>query len=248
MKKNKLEKILIVSDTHRPYHNKKAWALMLRAAKEFKPDTVVIMGDYADFFDVSSHSKSPERRFQLAEEIADVKVGLQELKDLGASRQIFIEGNHENRLVRYLADKAPELFKLINIPDILELKKFDFEYVPYKEYTTIGKMNFTHDLGQAGRTAHLKALDSFQDNIIIGHVHRMHYSVEGDAKGVKHLGASFGWLGDENEVDYMHKAKIKREWCLGFGIAYHNKTTGNVYAVPVPIIENTCLIEGKLIK
>jgi hypothetical protein len=45
----------------------------------------------------------------------------------------------------------------------------------------------------------------------------------------------------------MHKVKAKKDWSHGFGIAYLEPKTGHVYVVPVPIIGNTVLIEGKLI-
>lgn len=249
MNKNKLEKILIIPDAHIPYHDKRAYALMFKAAQAFKPDRVIIMGDYADFYAASSFSKNPNRIRGLDEELKQVIVELKNLKTLKASKYVFIEGNHCNRLTRYLMDKAPELYNVISIPKILKLDELNYEFIPYKDYYKVGHMHFTHDLGNAGRTAHLKALDSFQDNIVIGHVHRMHYAVEGDARGKKHCSATFGWLGDEDAVDYMHKAKIKREWSHGFGLGYHEVSTGNVHLVPVPILDgNSCLVEGKLIK
>jgi len=247
------EKILVIPDVHIPYHDKKAWKLMLRTMKEFKPRHVVILGDFADFYDVSSHSKSPERRFKLDEEINQVKDALDDVALLGASNQVFIAGNHEYRLTRYLESAAPELHNIISIPKILELEKKKFKYVPYKESYKLGKMNFTHDIGSAGRYAHYKAADTFHQNIVIGHVHRMGYAVEGNAEGERHVSASFGWLGDAKAADYMHKVKINRDWCLGFGIGYLDTPTGCVYLTPVPIINHknksySCLIEGKLYK
>jgi predicted phosphodiesterase len=60
-----LSRGLIVPDVHRPYHDRKAWRLMLRAAKEFQPDWIWILGDFADCLAVSRHSKDPRRATQL---------------------------------------------------------------------------------------------------------------------------------------------------------------------------------------
>jgi len=206
------------------------------------------LGDFADFYAVSSHSKDPRRALDLKNEVEASKDGLKQLKALGAKNNQFISGNHEDRLERYLKDKAPELFDFISIPEILDLKKIGFQYTPYKSSYKLGKLYVTHDAGSAGRTAHLKALDTFQHNIVIGHVHRMHYSVEGNAAGEKHCSAAFGWLGDANDVDYMHKVKINRDWSLGFGIGYIEPKSGTVYLQPIPIINYTCVVEGKLYK
>ena len=247
MKKNVLEKILIVPDCHHPYVDKNAWDLMLKSAKIFKPQHIVILGDFADFYGVSSHSKKPDRALKLKEEIESTKVALDQIIALGAKNNVFIAGNHEDRLIRYLQDRAPELFDFISIPKILELKEKGFKYVPYKESYKLGKMNFTHDTGNAGKFAHYKALETFAHNVIIGHTHRVGFCVEGNAYGERHVAAQFGWLGDVEEIDYMHKVKAKKDWSLGFGLGHLDTKTGNVFLTPTPIVSGTCLIEGKLV-
>jgi predicted phosphodiesterase len=244
---NKLEKILFIPDCHVPYHDKAAFDLMLKAGKILRPDHVVILGDFADFYGVSSHSKDPNRALKLKEEIEDVKTALDQVIALGAKNNVFVAGNHEDRLERYLRDRAPELFNFISIPKILELKEKGFKYTPYKQAYKIGKLNVTHDTGVAGKYAHYKALETFQHNIIIGHTHRIGYAVEGDAQGQRHLCAQLGWLGDVNEIDYMHQTKARKEWSLGFGTGHMDTKTGVVYVTPIPIINGTVLLEGKII-
>lgn len=245
-KEAKLEKILFIPDTHVPYEDRRAVTLMLRAARGFKPDHVVVLGDFGDFYGVSSHSKDPRRALKLKEEVDAIKDALDAVAAIGAKNNVFVEGNHEDRLKRYLQDKAPELFDYISIPEILELKQKGFKYVPYKQSYRIGKLNVTHDCGNAGRYAHYKSLDTFQHNIIIGHTHRLGYAVEGNAQGERHVAAMFGWLGDVEQVDYMHRVKAVKDWTLGFGVGYLDTSTGVVYLVPVPIVNYTCQIEGKL--
>jgi predicted phosphodiesterase len=246
-KSTKLEKILLIPDCHHPYVDKNAWNLMLKAAREFKPQHVVIMGDFADFYGVSSHSKDPNRALKLKEEIEATKDALDEVKKLGAKNYHFVSGNHEDRLERYLRDKAPELFNFISIPKILELKEKGFSYTPYKQSLKIGKLNITHDTGTAGRYAHYKSLDAFQSNVVIGHTHRIGYVVEGNASGERHMGAMLGWLGDINEIDYLHQIKARKDWSHGFGVAYLDPKTQAVYVVPTPIVNGTVVIEGKLV-
>jgi predicted phosphodiesterase len=247
-KQPKLEKILFIPDTHVPYHDRDAFNLMLKAGKLFKPDHVIILGDFADFYGVSSHSKDPNRSLKLKEEVEQTKAALKQVKALGAKNNAFVAGNHEDRLERYLRDKAPELYDFVSIPKILGIEENGFSYTPYKQSYRIGKLNVTHDTGTAGRFAHYKSLDTFQHNIVIGHTHRLGYAVEGNAQGERHVTAMFGWLGDVKEIDYMHQVKAAKDWTLGFGIGYLDTSTQVVYVTPVPIIKNTCLIEGKLIK
>lgn len=245
--KSRLKKILLIPDTHVPYHDKKAFDLVMKVGRVWKPDTVVIGGDFIDNYSVSAHSRDPRRARKLEVEVEETIRHLKIVKGIGAKKNVFIGGNHEDRLERYLMDKAPELFSIISTPKILKLEELGFDYVPYKQVYKIGKLAITHDLGKAGRHAHLKALDDYQNNIVIFHTHRLGYAVEGDVEGNKHIGTMLGWLGDAESADYKHRAMANREWALGFGIGYHNESSGIVYVVPVPIVKYTCLIEGNLI-
>lgn len=242
-----LKKILFVPDTHVPYHDKKAFALMLKAMRVFKPDIVALLGDFADFYTVSSHSKDPKRAFKLEEELFEVQSALKQLKSLGAKKYVFVAGNHEDRLQRYMQDRAPELNHLINIPNVLGLGK-DWEYVPYRSDYRLGSLYLTHDTGSAGRNSIFKCLDSYQHSNVTGHTHRIAYIVEGNAAGEQKIAVQFGWLGDTEAADYMHRMKARKDWSLGFGIGYLDTVTGYVYMVPVPIVNYTCLVEGVLYK
>jgi hypothetical protein len=43
----------------------------------------------------------------------------------------------------------------------------------------------------------------------------------------------------------MFRVKANRDWALGFGVGYV-RDNGFVYLQPVPIVENSCCVEGKL--
>lgn len=242
----KLEKILFIPDCHFPYHDVLAFELMMRVAKDFKPDHVIIMGDFADFYAVSAHDKNPKRAGKLEEEISTTVDALWKVKDLGAKNNVFISGNHEDRLTRYLMQKAPELWDLINIPKVLALDKMGFQFVPYRSDYKLGKLHITHDTGKAGYNAHKQALDAYHRSIVIGHTHRFGMIIQGDADGDKHVGAMFGWLGDVKQVDYMHNINAVKDWTLGFGVGYLNPKTGYVYLQPVPIVRYSCVLNGVL--
>lgn len=244
----KLKRVLFVPDTHRPYHDKRACKLVMNVAKDVGVDCLVIGGDYADFYSVSSHSRNPNRARNLEYEVDSVNEGLDEFDALKPGHKIFIAGNHEDRLERYLQDKAPELFNMVKIEKLFKLKERGWDYIPYKDHVRIGKLYVTHDTGKAGKFAHYSALEDFQHSVVINHTHRMGYAVVGNASGAAHVGAMFGWLGDSNQVDYMHRIKAKRDWALGFGFGYLDPSNGNVYLDPVPIVNYTCVVNGKLYK
>lgn len=240
-----LDKILFLGDVHSPHHDKKAWELVMNVAQDFKPNTIILLGDFLDCFTVSSYSKSPLRATQLEDEVVEAKSMLEQLDNLKAKRKIFVAGNHEDRLRRYLQDKAPELFSTISVPKILELDKRKWQYIEYKEHYKLGKLYITHDVSTAGRYSAYRALETFQHPVATAHSHRLSYVVEGNATGEALCSASFGWLGDVDQIDYMSKMAAKKNWALGFGVGYLEKTSESVYINPIAIVNYTCVVEGK---
>ncbi len=220
----------------------------MQVGRFLRPKHIVIIGDFADFFAVSAHDKDPERANRFDEELDDVEKGLDELDALGAENKIYISGNHESRLKRYLM-KSPELSgRRITTQALLHLNERGWHHVEYKEHIKIGAAHWTHDVGVAGRNAVFKALELYQTSCVSGHTHRMAYVVEGSAIGEQKLSATFGWLGDVEEVDYMNKATARKNWALGLGFGYLEPESGHVYLTPVPIVKNTCLVNGVLFR
>lgn len=241
-----LDSLLIVPDCHIPYHDVRAFNLMLTVGKALRPKRLVVIGDFLDFYAVSSHSKDPNRARNLEAEVAAGNRELDRLDALGAREKIYISGNHEDRLQRYLQDKAPELFNMVRTPSLLRLKQRGWSYVRYRDHTKMGKLHLTHDVGVAGRTAVYRCLDTYQHSNVTGHTHRLGYIVEGNAVGEHKVAAQFGWLGDVHQVDYLHKARAMKDWALGFGVGYLDRASGIVYLTPVPIVKYTCVVNGTL--
>lgn len=159
--------------------------------------------------------------------------------------RVHVTGN--SRLDRYMSEKAPELHGTLTVPAQFRLKERGWAFTPYKDFTKIGKLHLTHDAGKAGRGAIYDALNAFQGNVVIGHVHRLSYAVEGSATGQPHVTASLGWLGDKDQCDYMFKVRANRDWALGFGVLY-KEPCGNVHLTPVPIVDYKVVLEGKLFR
>jgi len=241
-----MKRVLIIPDCHIPYHNKKAWNLVLKVAKKWNPDVCVVLGDWVDFYSVSSHQKTLERR-NFKQEISLANKEMDKLdKALGNStKKVYIAGNHENRLERYLMDKAPDLLDFVKPEELLKLGVRNWEYVSYRRDFKIGNLYLTHDIGHAGKNAAFRAADVYQANIVTGHTHRMIYVAQGNIKGRIFISTSFGWLGDWKQAEYMHRAKSVTDWTLGFGVAYI-ENDGTSHIRPIPIIKGKCVVDGKI--
>ena len=242
-----LSRFLIIPDTHAPYHDKRALQLIYKVLDGVRFKGIVVLGDFYDCYSVSQHRKDPRRERSIARELMEARAVLQPFTDYPFEHRTFIEGNHEWRLSRMVIDQAPELLDLVESQDVFGLQG-KWTWVPYMHDIKIGAINLTHDLGKAGATALLSALHDYMDNVVIGHTHRFEYRVEGNAKGVPHVAASFGWLGDYRKIDYRHMMKSRRDWVLGFGYAYYDSATRLVYLQPVPIVNYSCVVADKLFK
>jgi predicted phosphodiesterase len=220
-----LLKVAFLPDAHRPYHDQRAWDLFLAVMDDWRPDTLICMGDLADNHKISRFTDAGKFG-NFESEVNDVNDGLDELDSLSATRKIFIEGNHEDRLSRYLAEKAPALFPFVTTEKLFKLSERGWEFVPYKTAIQLGKLWITHDIGATGRYSLFRAADTFQHPVVVAHTHRIGYIVEGNATGEYFPCANFGWLGDVSKVSYMHQIAARRYWALGFGTGLLDEETG----------------------
>lgn len=211
-------KVGIIPDAHVPFHSAKSFSLVLRHLQQEKVDTIVVLGDFCDFWSISRHRKDPGRKLRLAQELGTCRSAIREVESLGADRLIFCVGNHEDRLARYIADKAPELEGVINLPTALGLG--DWEIVPYTSYKKVEGVIYSHDFGSTmgGRTALPNAFKAAGQSLVIGHIHRQEIIRGNDIHGKPAVAYSPGWLGNPASIDYRHRALVSRDWSWGFGI------------------------------
>ena len=243
-----VKRIAFIPDSHHPNVDRLAWTLLLKALRHFEPDILVIGGDFADCAPLSMHAPHHTKQEYLLDEMYEVNAALNQLDQLGARKKIYIEGNHENRLTRYICKQAQALDGLLSIPRMLHLQERGWSWVPYGTTYQLGKMHITHDIGQAGMNAHRTAASAHMGSTIINHTHRMAYEVRGTFGGLPYLAAMFGWLGDrKTAATYMHEAKTRSEWALGFGLGHMIEETGVVFVQPVPIVDYRCLVGTDII-
>lgn len=247
-----LKTALCIPDCHIPYEDPRAYALMLDVAQDVDPDEIVILGDYADFYNVSSHGKSPGILETLQDEISACLFRLGQLADMyPKAKKVFIQGNHEYRLERFINNHAKELFGIITTEDILELSSFGFEYVPYgpnQLYPVLGsRLHARHEPLSGGiHVAHgtvTKALKS----VIFGHTHRIQESQIVAIDGENYRGISAGWLGNKYH-DVFNYVKHHHQWALGFSIvtALNNGLWFNdlIHIIDYKCVTNGFLYEG----
>ena len=120
-------------------------------------------------------------------------------------------------------------------------------FTPYREEYSVGKIDFTHDVGPCGSTAMQRSIGTYGHNLVIGHTHRLGVAYQGTKRGGTMVCMNVGWLGSFDAIDYRQKSLAVNDWQHGFGYVDFDKD-GNGFCVPVPIINGRCKVEGKLIR
>ena len=240
------QRILICPDVHVPYQHAESWETFLAVARAWRPHVLVILGDFADFYCVSSFPKDPSRRLTFQEETLLANRELDRVLALNIPRVIYCEGNHETRLSRYIAKNAAAFHGVIDARHLLQFdRRAGWEWVPYGQHIEIGKLSFSHDVGFAGVYAARQSVAAFGHNIIFGHTHRAQCHYESTVHGDRHVGWTMGWLGDPSAIDYRHRARVMRESQHGFGVA-HVLDDGTGWVHFAPIIDGRAIVDGKV--
>lgn len=250
MNTTKTKRVLIIPDMHVPYHHRPNVRLLLKVAESVGFDVAVIMGDFLDLHSLSRHPKRiPGNDAALGSEIRAGNAVLDALDHVlrFPCRKVFLCGNHDDRLGRYLA-QTPALGDggLRSLEDALYLGDRCWEFHPYGKPVRIGKVWFCHDFGNAGEGAHAIALRKAGGSVVIGHTHRCAMLVRGDAKGVGHVGAMFGWLGDpQHALEYKDLMSQRAEWTQAFGVGVM-LPDGTIHLSMCPIVNGKVAVFGEV--
>lgn len=212
------DKILIVPDVHSPYVDYVAWRAMMGFARQWRPTTIKVLGDFADFYSVSFFDKDPKRASNLLEECKVANALLDELDDLGAQRKLFCEGNHEARASRYIRQRAPALEGAVTLDGLFGFQRRGWLFLPYGELARVGNLHIAHDVGKSGANAAAQAAVTVGHSICTGHTHRASLTYFGTALGERYVSATAGWLGDVAAADYANTT-VKATWQHAFATA-----------------------------
>lgn len=127
--------IVSLSDVHIPFEDKSAVDAALEFIQREKPHTIVLNGDIIDFYTISRYDKDPKRIIDLQSDIDKAKEFLKEVVRVKTTdaKIIFIRGNHEDRLEKWL----------MHHPEISQLKCLALEeLLGFKE---LGIVNGSHN-------------------------------------------------------------------------------------------------------
>jgi predicted phosphodiesterase len=139
--KTSFSKALVLSDVHVPFHDALALKVAVKHGQDRNVDCVILNGDLCDFYAISFWERDPEQR-SMANEVKIAREALKWMRqEFPKARIIFKEGNHEERLWRYLWRVAPEFSGMeeFGLKQLLKLDDLGIELVDNKKPILCGE-------------------------------------------------------------------------------------------------------------
>jgi predicted phosphodiesterase len=153
-KGTRFQTMLVASDIHDELCDPFWRRIFIDTVLRTQPDTVILGGDIFDLAEFGRYSVDP-RDWDIVSKIRWVHAFLSDIRNAAADTEIvFIEGNHEHRLLRYLTDNAPTLKVVLSdlhgwtVPKLLGLDKYEVRYVARADLGTFNQSNVVKEISK----------------------------------------------------------------------------------------------------
>uniref|UniRef100_A0A832MKR8 Calcineurin-like phosphoesterase domain-containing protein n=1 Tax=Eiseniibacteriota bacterium TaxID=2212470 RepID=A0A832MKR8_UNCEI len=239
----KQETVVFVSDDHVPYQDDATFLCRLNAIRLLKPDVVFLGGDHCDFYQVSKFNQTPDRLAKLQDDIDGTHALIRGYREAAGPRcrMFFLEGNHEERLNKFVLRNAMALWSLrsLSLPSLLGLQPLKIAYVQpgYMEYRGVVFKHGNLASKKSGYTAY-REMDDWWRSGVSGHTHRLSEVWKTAGQGdIVWTEAGCGCV----PLDYV-KGK-PADWQAGFVYGYLTDTTWTPF--PVKITKGRAIVNGE---
>ncbi len=210
-------KVLFIPDTHFPYVSKSALKKVLKLIKKGNFTHIIQAGDLLDLYSFSRYEKdanhtTPHEELSRGLEMA-TKMWAAIRKAAPHAKLCQLIGNHEDRLSKTIARKAPELS--IVCKSIADLYEFPGVKVlkSSKDHLEIDGVIYTHGhytkLGD-----HAKF---YRTSVVHGHSHKIGIFYEQTARGLI-WEMDCGFLADKDALPLQYTQSKFSKWTLACGI------------------------------
>lgn len=236
-----------------PTHDPKALDIALQVIKDVQPDKVVCNGDNLDFPTLGRFAQEAALFGTLNATLNHMHQFLATIRATSPKSEIiYIAGNHEERLRKFLMQNAPELNEIrvagkgprVNsVPFLLNLAEINVQYIsgyPAGKYWLTDDLKVIHGYAARKRGGMTAAayLAEEDTSTIYGHIHRREYAER--THGSRNSGrfvvaASFGCLADiQGGVPSYHSGigeegqpeRHVEDWAQGLGYVEISKKSG----------------------
>ena len=178
-----------------PIHDESAIAVALGVIQDLNPQQVVLVGDNLDFAEFGKYLTAAPFKQLVQAAIDRATILCSQLRLAAPNAEIvWIAGNHEARLARYIQANAEASFGItrgktdghrdgwpvMSVPFLCRMDEFDIKYLPgYPEsahYINSNIMVVHGDRVVSNNSTTKKYLDNERISVIYGHIHRNEYA------------------------------------------------------------------------
>lgn len=260
-------------ETLEAIHDETAIETALAILKDADPDLVVLHGDNLDLAEMGKYMVTPAyaRTTQAAIDYMTVLCG--RLRMLAPeARIVWIAGNHEERLPKYIINNAvasfglrrggePESWPVLSVPHLCRLDESRVEYLPGYPTGSLwinNRLRVIHGdkVASGGSTAH-KYLGTEKTSVLYGHIHRREWAerTRDDHDGPKTiLAASAGCLARVDGAVPSTKGgtdldgrplQRTEDWQQGIAVVDYEEGEGDFHLELVPIRDGRARWHGR---
>lgn len=251
-------------DTLIPTHDEAACAVALEAAHVLQPSHIVLLGDMLDLAEWSTkYARHPRDKYTTQPALEALHAWIAALRKTAPSaRIVYLEGNHEDRMMRAMVERLEEVVDLravgddtplVSVPGLLGLDELDVEYVgPYGSDWWLWGVQYHHGAvvggGRGGTVA--KVLATATHSQVFGHVHRREVASRtiSTQQGDRTVTAmSPGCLCRIDGVVPGRQGSPVTDWQHGMAVAYRDETLGAQLHL-VPIDHGRAVVHGRAVR
>jgi len=159
------KRILVISDMHIPYHHKDSFKFLKEIKKQFKPDTIINIGDSIDFHNISMHQSSPD----LPNAGDELRITREYIKELESIFPVVteVDSNHSSLVYRRAFKYGLSREFMRDYGDFLGTKKWKWVEDITLTMSNGQRCYFTH-----GKSADvIKTSQAYSMNTVQGHYH-----------------------------------------------------------------------------
>ncbi|MBE2196299.1 MAG: metallophosphoesterase, partial [Anaerolinea sp.] len=180
--------VMHLADVHFPFQHGPALKVTYQLISEAQPDVIVVGSDAFDFAMLSRFAHDADLNEESPDVLKEILPAWREFilrvrKAAPNAVLVWIWGNHDQHLVKYLNDEVPK-FRLTLMQHFIDLVRCGGEvlYVGYTDYVRIGPLVVQHGYRTGLNAAKNHLVDAGgQISTMAGHVHRTSdYEVRGE--------------------------------------------------------------------
>lgn len=240
-KESEQRSIVVTSDWHIPFHDRKALRVFFNFLKEYSPDELILNGNINDCTSFSSHPRLRE----LANVYKDGKEEryawlciAEQLRNILPSSKIVYIGSqcHEGWIDKWV-ELSPILAEDSNytIPGWFQLDRFNIEYEP-EIYDVVGnkELLITHGTiarGKGGASA-MASMEMEGTSVIVAHTHKLSQVFKSNAVG-EIVGIESGCLCQRTPWYHLKGKRLMMDWQQGFVLVNVDGNSFSTQCIPI---------------